>query len=749
MSSVPDHVNPGLVEAARELIESLGVKIVLLHGVEPDGSCSCGKLKCASAGKHPRDAGWKEQATRDLGTVEQWVNQHPHLNLGWVPGNRYIVVDIDPRNGGLDSYQRMRNQLPPTRTHTTGGQAVDGFRGRHAIYQRPDGVKINQTGKIAKGVDFKTGNGSLLVAPGSRTQGPYLVTHSEVGVAELPSTVINIITGFTGPGTTPAAGPRHRFGEPIVAGERETELIKYAGDLASRLHRGVISQGEAEELMALRWQDTESIQGDNVSREKALGMLRRMVDKDVVRDIQPTEPVEDPVLADGYWGNDIGNSQRLLEHARGHVKWVDSWSSWVVYRNGVWRIDANRVLMLELARETVVVIRTAASLLPKQPRETLWKWANTSSAVKNLEAMVKMARGAQEVFADHHELNTHAHLLNVLNGTIDLLTNDILPHSPAHLLTTQAPVEYDPEAQCPTWEDCVARWQPDPATRWFLQKAVGSGLIGHAVQHLFINWGSGGNGKGVFYNTIGDILGDDYYTVPHQSLITVQKHTQHDTVKASLYGSRMAVAAETAESAKLNEALVKELTGGDMLRARRMRENEWNFRPTHTMFLHTNHKPQIKGGDEGIWRRIYLIPWEVTIPERERDDQFKERLLRERSGILNWLLQGCAGYLLEKFTNPPEKVVAATSQYRYESDLMGRFLAERGVVIDSEGWTATSELQLQYQLWCAQEGVKMPPLWKVVVHRLEQMGAEPAMRKLEGRTTRGFAGISCIPKVIS
>lgn len=739
MSTAAEPVNPGLIEAAEELITSLDVAIVLLHGVRPDGSCSCAKVGCASPGKHPRDTGWKQQATKDIIKVREWTKLHTYLNLGWIPGDKYLVVDVDPRNGGVDSYQRLRHMFPVTRSHVTGGAPVNGQRGRHGIYRRPPGVKLNQTGRIAQGIDYKTGNGSLLVAPGSRTQGPYLVLHAEAGVVDAPSDIIRTITGGQSGGTTATGpGPRSRFEEPILVGDRDEELTRYAGDLAGRVNRGSLTLPEARKLMAERWQQAETnLTGDNVSLDRAQSMLDRMLAKDTIRDVSPDEPVEDPTLPDGFWANDIGNSQRLMEHIRGQAKWVDSWSSWVVYSNGVWRIDANRVRMLEHAQAAVIQMRQAAALLPKKPREALWKWANASSAAKNLENMVKMARGADDIFINHDQLNGHPHLLNVLNGTIDLTTNDILPHAPGHLLTAQAPVEYDPDAKCPTWDACVKRWLPDPEVRWFVQKAAGSGLIGHAVQHLFINYGDGGNGKGTFYNTIGMLLGDDYYTVPHQGLITVQKHMQHDTVKASLYGARMAVAGETAESARLNEAQVKELTGGDILRARRMRENEWSFRPTYTMFMHTNHKPTIQGNDEGIWRRVFLIPWTVIIPEAERDDQFKERLITERSGILNWLLQGCAGFLLEGFKDPPEAVVVATQGYRAENDLLGRFLTERGIVADPAGYEKSSDLQYQYQSWVTGQGIKMPPTWKAVAERLYQMGA------LDYRTkgSRGYKGV--------
>ena len=163
--------------------------------------------------------------------------------------------------------------------------------------------------------------------------------------------------------------------------------------------------------------------------------------------------------------------------------------------------------------------------------------------------------------------------------------------------------------------------------------------------------------------------------MPHKSLLVASRHEQHPTVVAKLFRKRLAVASETSAAEALNEEQVKNLTGGDRLEGRRMREDPWEFWPTHTLVMFSNHKPAIRGRDEGIWRRVRLVPWQVTIAAKDRDELLATKLQAEAAGILRWIVEGAVRFHRDGL-DPPAAVLAATAGYRQSEDVIGRFCDE-------------------------------------------------------------------------
>ena len=273
------------------------------------------------------------------------------------------------------------------------------------------------------------------------------------------------------------------------------------------------------------------------------------------------------------------------------------------------------------------------------------------------------------------ELDTNSWLLNCLNGTLDLLTGELLPHQRDNLITKVAPVEYDPVAKCPVWDRFLSRIMgEDEDLIGFLQQMVGYSLTGDvSEQILFIGYGEGANGKSTFLNTLLGLLGD--YAMKATSDL-LMRHQGHPTEKADLFGKRFVATIETEDGRRLSEVFVKEATGGDPIRARRLHENFWQFNPTHTLFLATNHRPIIRGTDHAIWRRIRLIPFNVTIPDAKMDKHLIGKLRAEWPGILNWAVRG--GLLWQaKGLKTPDRVEAATGIYRREMDVLADFFEDR------------------------------------------------------------------------
>ena len=409
-------------------------------------------------------------------------------------------------------------------------------------------------------------------------------------------------------------------------------------------------------------------------------------------------------LADGHRPTEAGNADRLVGSADGTIRYVHAWGKWIVYDGGRWRVDTKEVLVIEKAKQVPAALFRHASRLSGDDRDEMWKWAKASERASCIRHSVELARGMSGVLVGHLDLDRHTWLLNVANGTLDLRTGQLLDHNPEHLLTRQAPVIYDPAAEAPLWRACMQTWQPDPKVQAYLQRVIGSALSGHPVEEIIVNVGGGGNGKGKCFGACTDVLGPDYVVVPDKSLLVAQRHEGHPTAVARLFGARMVVAAETEAGDRLDEAKIKELTGGDLLEARRMREDPWQFKPSATWFLHTNYRPRIRGGDEGIWRRIRLVPWDVTIPIDQRDDRLAEKLAAEASGILNWMLEGCQAWQ-DEGTNPPPAIARATDGYRLEEDHVGRFLSET-CTTDPNASTPASDLRAAYEQWCEEVGEK-------------------------------------------
>jgi putative DNA primase/helicase len=264
---------------------------------------------------------------------------------------------------------------------------------------------------------------------------------------------------------------------------------------------------------------------------------------------------------------------------------------------------------------------------------------------------------------------------------------------------------------------------------------MGAGVTGKPTETLSIHFGGGGNGKSKFFGAIASVVGP-YAVEPHRSLIVATRHEQHETVVAELFRRRLAVMGETSGGARLDDASVKNLTGGDRLRARRMREDRWSFGPTHTLAMFSNHRPTITGADEGIWRRVRLVPWTVTIPEAERDEDLASKLAEEAEGILAWCVEGARRFLADGF-DPPDSIRVATDDYRNEEDTVSQFFEEAGIIFESYG--EAHGLSEVHELWCDDHGLSTRQHWARVTKALRQGGAEPARTKTNGRFWRGVS----------
>jgi putative DNA primase/helicase len=404
--------------------------------------------------------------------------------------------------------------------------------------------------------------------------------------------------------------------------------------------------------------------------------------------------------AGGYNLTDLGNARRLVHRHGRNLRYCWLWRKWLVWDGKRWvKDDTGEVY--RLAKETVSSIYQEAAAAPNdQARKDLGKHATRSEAGARIKEMVDLARSDVPVMPD--ELDAAPDLLNTESGTIDLRTGELREHRREDLITKIAPTTYRPDAAAPTWEAFLERVLPGEDLRAFVQRAVGYSATGDtSEQCMFINHGGGANGKSTFQEAIAAALGDYAMRAPTEMLLAKRSDGVPNDV-ARLKGARFVSASETEEGRRLAESRIKDLTGQDTITARFMKAEWFDFAPTHKLWLSTNHKPEIRGTDAAIWRRIRLVPWAVTIPPAEQDKKLPIALRHELAGILAWVVRGCLQWRREGL-QAPDEVRKATGEYRAEMDVLAGFLVEC-CELDTGHWEYAKDLYECYKRWCDENG---------------------------------------------
>lgn len=339
--------------------------------------------------------------------------------------------------------------------------------------------------------------------------------------------------------------------------------------------------------------------------------------------------------------------------------------------------------------------------------QALWEvvrqaWSE-SLGDNNLQADVRSAQsngGTQGVLSQASKLPVFArvaddldsdpYLVNALNGTLDLRSLKRHDHDPADMCTHCVNAQLSSDAEAPRWHTFLEQVLPDKAVREFVQRYVGVSLLGKVLEHkLMILLGDGRNGKGTFYGAISHALGD--YAISAEPELFMHKEGAHPTGQMDLLGRRWVVVSETERGRRLNAATLKRLTGGDRIRARRMRQDFVEFEPSHMAVMVSNFLPKVSGDDPAVWSRVRVVDFDVTFSEEQQDKHLAETLEREADGILLWAIRGWQDYVARGHSlDEPPAVLRATDEYREDNDNIGHFLSEFYVM---GGGDADRELQ--------------------------------------------------------
>ncbi len=401
--------------------------------------------------------------------------------------------------------------------------------------------------------------------------------------------------------------------------------------------------------------------------------------------------------------SELGNAERLVARHGKDIRYCHEWNKWLIWTGTHWQIDLTGEVERR-AKETIRAIYSeAAEIEDEEKRAALAKHAAKSETNRAISAMVELAKSEPGIPVLSDQLDSDIWLLNCKNGTLDLRTGELRPHNRKDYITRIIPTEYNPYADFEEWAKFLHRIMNDNAELIsFLQRAVGYSLTGSTrEQCLFMLYGCGANGKTTFLEAISDVLAGYAQRTPTDTLLAKDTSGISNDI-ARLKGARFVVASEVEEGKRMAESLVKQMTGGEKMTARFMRAEYFEFMPHFKLWVGTNHKPVIRGTDQAIWRRIKLIPFNVTIPPEERDKNLLNKLRREMPGILNWAVMGCMDWQ-KNGLGEPEEVIKATNDYRSEMDVLTRFVSDCCTTATQRG-TKSSELYKKYAEWSKDNG---------------------------------------------
>lgn len=423
--------------------------------------------------------------------------------------------------------------------------------------------------------------------------------------------------------------------------------------------------------------------------------------------------------------SDLRVSMIFANQVNGQFLYEHGGSGWRYYKNGSWTACTKRE-QFEFAKQLGPYLLSEASRIASTNTDaakrlmTLARRAMSSSGIK---AAIDLATSDERIAATQEQFDTHRHLLNVNNGVINLNTGTLMPHDPALYMVKQSPIDYDPDAQCPEFDKFIneiSKPRPDSEadSDWtdYIQRALGYTLSGN-IDHekLFFMLGGGSNGKSVLANVMMHIMGPLACVLPTGVLMSVKNRGKDEATpsKARLVGTRLAFANEVEEGARFDDAAVKELASKDAMSVRLLHQNSFSFYPSHKLWMRGNRKPIISATDNGIWRRIDLIPFDRQFSDHEKDVGLEARLKMESAGILTWLVRGYEKYKQRGLT-PAKRVISASHAYRKESDLLAQWIDETGEISSAAECLVNTAFR-SYVNWCHNNEIK--PWSKITLSR--------------------------------
>lgn len=481
---------------------------------------------------------------------------------------------------------------------------------------------------------------------------------------------------------------------------RGLEVVIFAdNDEAGRNHaRGVAARltGKAASVKIVEFPDLPE-KGD------VTDYLEKHSKEDLLARVNEAPPYKPSQDIKAFAFTDMGNAERFSHYSDGAIGFCEAWGSWLSYSGKVWK--KSDLLVVKRAKEIVNLIPKECELYCSEKEQTaVYKHYTSSQRASAIQGMISLAR-PDVVQLEPSGLDANPDLFNANNGTINLKTGEIRPFNKGDFFTKICRTNYSSDATCPRWESFLTEiFDGDLELIQYIQRAIGYSMTGHSNERaFFILFGSGCNGKSTFVETLSRIIGEDYSSGMPSDRLYTKKHdggVPNDT--ARLRGARFVYSSEGEEGKKLDEAKIKQLTGNEKITTRFMRGEWFDYEVSYKLWFSTNHKPVIRETTQAIWDRVRLIPFNVRFTEQQKDPTLSQKLAHEAPGILRWMVEGARAWYQEGLGNCPS-VKVATSDYRKDSDLVGRFLEECCEL--GHGETQAKRLHEVFETWAKEAGL--------------------------------------------
>ena len=651
----------------------MGAKVLPLYSVV-NGVCNCSKGKnCKAPGKHPAVRGGWRAANSNLSSIPG------NRNIGIATGSKsgIVIVDIDPRNGGTQSFSNMikSRKMPPTTSVSTGGG------GLHYYFR----VQVNVPSKVlAPGIDFLSTGKLAVLPPATHFSGKkyHWLTPPSNGIAAAPQWLLDMVMLQKGQTNT---APQHnptitsKIMNGFAPGSRNAKLASIAGTMRLR---------DIDET-------TISIAIHAINQAQCKPPLSKgEVDK-IVQSICRYAP-EEPLT-------DLGNARRAARVFGQDIKYLKEKGEWAFYNGQAWEEDNSDSVISQMVKRVPDLVYLEGQTKRGKHRKKYNEWAVKSQSAAGLRNCLEVLRTEPSVALSVEKLNGDPFLFNAANGVIDLSTGKLYQHDKSYLQTKTSPVMYEPKAKCPNFlkfMDTVFASNPNMIN--YMQKVLGWSLTADVRhQQFYLIHGPGANGKSTMLEIIRHIAGE-YCMGADFGTFTIRNKGAASSDIARLHGARMVIAQEGRPGETFNESFVQQWTGGDPIIARFMYQDFFEFKPVGKLWLSTNHAPRIR--TNAMWRRIRIIPMKVVIPKAQRDPHLKDKLLQEAPGILQWLIRGAIAAKVTGLNSPVAEQLAR-DEYRNRIDITFTFLSAKCVLHPSQSTTIEAIYQA-YRKFCVNRGLR-------------------------------------------
>ncbi|KIL42905.1 DNA primase family protein [Jeotgalibacillus campisalis] len=644
--------------------------------------------------------------------------------IGAVIAQNHIVIDID--NSIAASYLNRLLKGERVKFHL-----IKTPNGMQFIFkaETPENQKIKMISKwftsIGIVIDTRVGTtNSLIVFPTENTKNRF-ISKIEDELDELPD--------YLRPIWNTATTKQYEFPIPLINGSRNQSIF----DLGSNSKRyGMAPDKLIDQSLHLVYKYFMDDKED-FSVQELRKTIASINEFNLVNSVRTTyENIEHHQKT--YSLTDLGNAKRLIDQYGDKIKYSHKQESWLLWDGSRWAYDFQERVLLFAQTISNEIRKDAMNIDDEKKQKAMFKFANDTENLARLKAMVNTARFQSEIVVDMDQLDKDPYLFNLSNGTFNLRTGRLQEHKKTDLISKKSNVNFDPSTKCEVWDKFLNKIMgEDRSMIDYLKRIIGYSLTGDtSEQKFFFLYGGGRNGKSTFLEVINHIIGEYADTTPMNTFIQ-QKQEGISNDIAGLKGSRFVTAQETEKGRQFAESKIKQLTGGGKIKARFLHKEFFEYNPQFKIVIAGNHKPIVKETKEAIWNRIRLIPFAIRIEDHERDPHLKEKLISEASGILNWIIEGCADWL-ENGLQCPTSVTSATENYREDMDVVKKFLDDC-ITFNPLAKEAFKNIHATYNAW-AQENGEYEMSSKALGGNLKERGFKAktivGQRHYEGLTVR-------------